>query len=263
MKAEVEDLEKAQSHYLLAKIGKRVLRPGGVEMTKQLIERLNITESDTLVEFAPGLGYTASLVVKKLPSLYIGIEADSDHVLLLRKKVRAINGTRVEFVQGDAENTGLNADSCDKLFGEAVLSMHANQRKSRIIKEASRILKKGGLYAIHELELNLKGEEISKEAQIQRELALVSNVNARPLTISEWTELLKSEGFVIRNIERRPLRVLEPQRILEDEGLFNTLRIVFNVLRLPKARKRILEMRRTFKANDAYLNAVSIIAEKL
>ena len=90
MKAEVEDLEKAQSHYLLAKVGKRVLRPGGIEMTKQLIERLDISESDTIVEFAPGLGYTASLVVQKHPSTYIGIEADNDHVQRLKKKVRTI-----------------------------------------------------------------------------------------------------------------------------------------------------------------------------
>ncbi|MCO5258984.1 MAG: methyltransferase domain-containing protein [Crocinitomicaceae bacterium] len=263
MEAEVQDLEKAQSHYLLAKIGKRVLRPGGKEMTKQLIENLEISSEDKIAEFAPGLGFTASFVIQKHPKSYVGIEADKDHVQNLRRKLTSTKETFIEFIQGDAESTGLADGSIDKLFGEAMLSMHANQRKSRIIKEASRIVKKGGLYAIHELELSLSESELKKEGTIQRDLAVVSNVNARPLTVAEWIELLENEGFKVKSINRRPLRVLEPSRILDDEGLLNTLRIAFNIIRMPKARKRIFEMRKTFKQHSKHLIAISIIAERV
>ena len=257
---EVQDVSQLQSHQLLAKVGKRVLRPGGKEMTKMLVENLNITPQDKIVEFAPGLGFTASLALKKHPKSYIGVEMDEKHIENLRNK---INGKNIKFILGDAEKTGLETESQDKIFGEAMLSMHANQRKTRIIKEASRILKKGGLYAIHELELNLNGMEEEMGEGIQKDLAIVSRVNARPLTISEWTRLLEEEGFKVIKVERNPLRVLEPSRIIGDEGFFRALKIGMNVMTHSGARKRILEMRRTFKTHDKCLNAVAILAEKM
>ena len=44
-----------QGHWVLAKLGKRVLRPGGRELTAQMLEAMNINETDDVVEFAPGL----------------------------------------------------------------------------------------------------------------------------------------------------------------------------------------------------------------
>ncbi len=48
-------------HWLLAKLGKRVLRPGGMEVTRQLVRALDVGPDDDDVEFAPGLGVTAKL----------------------------------------------------------------------------------------------------------------------------------------------------------------------------------------------------------
>ena len=41
---------------LLARLGKRTLRPGGMELTQQMLELLGVQRSDEVVEFAPGLG---------------------------------------------------------------------------------------------------------------------------------------------------------------------------------------------------------------
>ena len=43
-------------HWLLAKLGKRVLRPGGLALTRAMLDRLNIQTQDSVIEFAPGLG---------------------------------------------------------------------------------------------------------------------------------------------------------------------------------------------------------------
>lgn len=258
-----ENIETMQSHYLLAKVGKKVLRPGGKELTKMLVESLSISPTDRVVEFAPGQGFTTHIVLTKRPKEYFGIELDKNHVEKLKRKIHSTAQTDVHLIQGDAEATQLDSGSVDKVFGEAMLSMHANQRKTRIIKEAARILKPGGLYAIHELELNLDSHGADKEKSIQRDLATVSHVNARPLTISEWKTLLEAEGFEILDIQRKPLKVLDPSRIVADEGILQTLKIGYNVLTMPQARRRILEMRKTFKAHDKFLNAVAILAVKM
>jgi hypothetical protein len=59
-----------------------------------------------------------------------------------------------------------------------------------------------------------------------------------------------------------PMHLLEPARMLQDEGLGRTLRIVFNILRTPQARQRILTMRRVFRAYQDHLMAISLVAVK-
>ncbi|MBX3239396.1 MAG: methyltransferase domain-containing protein [Chitinophagaceae bacterium] len=254
------DFTKAQGHWILARMGKKVLRPGGKQLTRQLIEALNISPENDLVEFAPGLGFTAALALKENPRSYIGIDAQEDAVELLNRKNKQGNAS---FILGNAAETGLHSESKDRVFGEAMLTMHADHRKTEIIQEAHRILKKGGLYAIHEL--GLFPEELAEEvkAGIQRDLAMAIKVNARPLTVKEWTHLVESEGFRVRKVVTRSMRLLEPSRIIDDEGFWRTLKIGFNIIRHPEARRRIFRMRATFKKHRQHINAIMMVAEKL
>lgn len=257
---DVSNIDRAQGHWLLAKVGKRVLRPGGKELSLKLVDVLKISSNDDLVEFAPGMGKTASLLIEKKPKTYTGVDADMDVVNNLQEKFKTEN---VQFVHSKASDTGLKPNSIDKLIGEAMLTMHADQRKTQIIKEANRILKPGGRYGIHELAL--KPDSISEDikTEISRELAMSIRVNARPLTVFEWRDLLKANGFRIIEVHRSPMLLLETKRILEDEGLVRTLKIGFNVLTNPKAMKRILNMRKVFRKYEANMCSVAIIAEKV
>ena len=49
----IKDFTKAQGHWILARMDKRVLIPGGKELTLKLVELLNISYVDEIVEFAP------------------------------------------------------------------------------------------------------------------------------------------------------------------------------------------------------------------
>lgn len=254
------DVEKEQSHWFLAKMGKKVLRPGGRELTERLIEFLEVNPKDEVVEFAPGLGDTAKLVLHSHPKSYVGVEREEEHIQRLQKKLK---GDNVRFIQGNAAHTGLASESVNKVFGEAMLSMHADHRKIEIISEAARLLKKGGWYAIHELELRPADMPEEQKAEIKKDLAVASRVNARPLNILEWKELLESQGFKILKMERKPMRLLEPSRLIDDEGLLGTLKIGFNVITTPKAKKRINELRKVFKKHKGHINALAILAEKI
>ncbi len=59
-------IEDVQGHWLLARMGKRVLRPGGLELTTGLLDRLGIAGLD-VVELAPGIGRTAELILRHRP----------------------------------------------------------------------------------------------------------------------------------------------------------------------------------------------------
>ena len=252
-------MNTSQGHWILAKMGKRVLRPGGKELSMKMIEGLNISPNDDVVEFAPGLGFTAGITLSKNPKSYTGVELNEEAAGILKNRLK---GKDFKIIIGNAAESTLESNSVDKVYGEAMLTMHADHRKSEIIREAYRILKPGGFYGIHELGLTPNEISTEKKAEIQKELALAIKVNARPLTVSEWAELLEKEGFSVVKVQTNPMHLLEPKRMIDDEGFFRTLKIFFNIMTNPAARKRIFAMRKVFRDNAQNLNAVAIIAQK-
>ena len=113
--------EHAPGHWLLARLGKRVLRPGGQGLTRQLIEHARVAEAD-VVELAPGLGRTAAELCAGHPRSYVGVEKDEDAARLTERAV----GTRGRVVNSDAADTGLPDASADVVIGEALLQMRRN-----------------------------------------------------------------------------------------------------------------------------------------
>lgn len=61
-------------HWLLARMGKRGLRPGGRELTRQMLTARDIHSRDDVVAVAPGLDLTARLALHHTPAPYTGIE---------------------------------------------------------------------------------------------------------------------------------------------------------------------------------------------
>ncbi len=252
-------LDDRQGHWILAKMGKRVLRPGGKELTTKMIDALKINKEDDVVEFAPGMGFTAEMTLRNNPKSYTGVDLNEEAVSILKKKIK---GENRQFVIGNASATNLEDSSYTKVYGEAMLTMQPDHKKSMIVKEAHRILKPGGFYGIHELGLQPNDISEEKKAEIQLELGQAIKVNARPLTVDEWTKILENEGFEVVETNTNPMHLLEPKRVIDDEGFGRTLKIAFNVLTHPTARKRILGMRKVFRKYEDQLNAVSIVARK-
>lgn len=257
---EVKDISTAPGHWILAKMGKKVLRPGGKELTEKLVEHLEIETNDDVIEFAPGLGFTANLSLKKHPHSYIGVDADPEAIAYLQNKIK---GNNLSFVNGNAQEVNLKECCATKLYGEAMLTMHADHRKANIIKEAHRLLKPGGLYAIHEIGLTPNTISDELKSEIQKDLATTIRVNARPLTEDEWSKLLTDAGFEIVYQTSNGMHLLESKRIISDEGFFNTLKIGWNIMSHKGARKRILAMRKIFRKHESHMNAVVMVARKV
>lgn len=253
-----QKIDNKQGHWVLAKIGKRVLRPGGCELTEKMIQHLAINASDEVVEFAPGLGMTAQMTLAKKPKTYTGVDLNEEAVAQLTAKIA---GEGRQVIVGNACESGLPSESYSKVYGEALLTMQSAKQKA-IIQEAHRLLKPGGLYGIHELGLAPDDVDEAIKSDINKSLSKVIKVNARPLTTTEWSEVLAENGFDVIATETNPMHLLEPKRVLQDEGVLRTLKIIFNVLTHPSARKRIVAMRRVFRQHQSHLQAVAIIAQK-
>jgi hypothetical protein len=253
-------VEKMPGHWLLARMGKRVLRPGGLELTNQLLTELTISSDDDVVEFAPGLGITARMTLTHHPHSYTAIERDHDAAAIVEQYLA---GPRQRCITGTAEETGLAAASASVVYGEAMLSMQPASTKARIVDEAARLLRPGGRYGIHELCLRPDDVDEAIRDAVQRDLSDEIHVGVRPLTVSEWRELLAEAGLRVVAEHTAPMHLLEPARLIKDEGLVRAVRFAWNVATHAAARRRVLTMRRVFRKYNRYLAAVVLVAAKL
>ncbi|ALR10274.1 methyltransferase [Mycobacteroides saopaulense] len=247
--------EDLPGHWLLARLGKRVLRPGGLELTTRLLAAGRVTDAD-VVELGPGLGRTARDIVALRPRSYVGVDDTAAATQSVRDVVAPCGG---RVIVADAASTGLPDASADVVVGEAMLTMQSDKAKRAIVDEAYRVLRPGGRYAIHELGLTPDSVDTETKDNIRRALARSIKVNARPLTVAEWSELLRVSGFEVVSTDRAPMALLKPRRVIADEGILGALHLVKNVLLHGGARKRVLAMRRTFNQHKGALTAVALV----
>ncbi len=190
------DMDKMPGHWALARIGKRVLRPGGLELTRRMLAALDIGPNDHVVEFAPGLGVTAKMTLAKRPASYTAVERDRAAATTVASY---LCGPHQQCVVGTAERTGLNDGCATVVYGEAMLTMQPLARKRVIVAEAARLLKPGGRYAIHEICLIPEDISAREVEEIEHDLAQSIRSGVRPLRKSEWHDVLESAGLALKD----------------------------------------------------------------
>ena len=250
-----------QGHWLLARIGKRVLRPGGKKLTERMLANTDIAGKD-VVEFAPGLGLTTRAILERGPKSYRGVDRDPQVVGIISRLTSEKATIPASCVQRDAADTGLESSSADVVVGEAMLTMQTEHGKKAIIGEVFRLLRAGGTYSIHELGLQPDNLDESVEEEVRKALARSIKVNARPLTEQKWREVLEGEGFEVLWSGKEPMALLDMKRNIADEGIGGVLRILRNVLGNKDIRARVLNMKRTFNKYRNELTGIAFVVRK-
>lgn len=248
--------QRMQGHWLLAKLGKRVLRPGGVELTDQLLAEASPQSADRIVEFGPGVGHTAKKLLACSPASYHGIDPNPEGRNTMAEVLRG--RPNASLVTAPAAETGLPDESADLVIGEAMLSMQTPAEKARIVAEAARLLAPGGRYAIHELAFTPEADAVTVAKEISRTI----KVGAKPLPEAEWRQLLTDQGLKVEWVGYAPMRLLEPRRVVADEGLPRTLLIAARLLTNPAARKRVMAMRQVFRKHADALTGIALVGRK-
>ena len=247
----------APGHWVLARAGKRVLRPGGAALTADMLDHARLAGAD-VVELAPGLGRTAAEIVAAGPASYTAIDRDPRAAA----RVAAVVGTGGVVRQGEAADTGLDDECADVVVGEAMLTMQGDKSKAAIVAEAARVLRPGGRYAIHELGVAFDDIAEEDDTRLRRDLARAIHVNARPMTAAAWRALMEDAGLEVDWVKTAPMALLKMSRNLRDEGPGGAARIMWNVMRDKALRARILEMRRTFTRYEKDMVGIAVVARK-
>lgn len=253
------DVEHVAGFSLLGSLGKRVLRPGGAELTDQLLDALDIGPDDDVLEIAPGRGRTARLILARGPASYVGVDRDES---AQRAITPLLHGPDQGFRLSSVSRTGLDDDSVSVAIGEAVLTMHPRAAKAGIIRELARVVRPGGRVGLHEVAFQPDDPDAGarENERISEDLTSHFKVSFNAMSMEDWTELLDEAGFELASVERAPLRLLEPDRIIADEGLINAAFFIANVLIRPQVLERIIHMRTAMRRNAPNLRAVAMVA---
>ena len=246
------------AHWLLARLGKKVMRPGGSALSDVLLAGLAIGPGDDVIDLAPALGDTVRRVEASGPASFRGVERGKAEAA----RAEQLAGRRYECLVADPEATGLPDGSASVVYGEACLSLETDDTKRAILAEAARLLRPGGRLGLHELLLTPDGIAAEDKRRIETDLTRTVRVRARPLTLAEWTDLLEGAGFTIGQVHPAPLLLLAPGTLVRDEGLAGTLRLLGRIVRRPVVLRRVADLWKVIFRERRNLGSVVIIAAR-
>lgn len=142
-----------------------------------------------------------------------GLDMTDEMLALARENQRQAGVTNVEFLKGEIENIPLPDRSVDVIISNCVINLSAD--KDRVLREAFRVLKPGGRFAVSDV---LTRGAIPEE--IRRNLLLWAGCVAGALEEDEYRGKLTAAGFGKIGIEpTRVYRLEDSLSFLKDKGL--------------------------------------------
>jgi arsenite methyltransferase len=127
-----------------------------------------------------------------------GLDMTDEMLALARENQRKSGVENVEFLKGEIENIPLPENSVDVVISNCVINLSAD--KSRVLREAFRVLKPGGRFAVSDV---VTRGEVPPE--VRENMLLWAGCIAGALEESEYVHKLNSAGF--DSIELEPTRI--------------------------------------------------------
>lgn len=252
-------LARMPAHWMLARLGKKVMRPGGLTPSLHLLDALQIGADDDVVDLWPGLGITTERTLAAHPRSYTAVERGAAEAARVQ---RLLSGPTQRSIIAPVHKTGLGDGAASVVYGEALLTLEPAKRKVATVAEAARLLRPGGRYGIHELLLSPNNLSEAAKDEIESTLTSVLHVLARPLTADEWRRLLENGGFDVNFEETGELLLLDIPTFLSDEGVLGSTAFLGRCLAHPTVLPRIAQMWRTFHRYRDNIGAIVMSAQR-
>lgn len=170
---------------------------------------------ETVLDLGSGGGIDVLLSAKRVgpTGKAYGLDMTDEMLALAEENKRKAGATNVEFLRGEIENIPLPDNSVDVIISNCVINLSGD--KDRVLREAYRVLKPGGRFAISDVVV--RGEV---PAAIRKSMEMWVGCVAGALRDDEYTAKLAAAGF--EGIDIEPTRVYgveDARAFLVGEGL--------------------------------------------
>lgn len=171
----------------------------------------DLQPGETVLDLGSGGGIDVLLSAKRVgpTGKAYGLDMTDDMLALARENQKQAGVTNVEFLKGEIENIPLPDNSVDVIISNCVINLSAD--KNRVLREAFRVLKPGGRFAVSDVVVRGSVPEA-----VRKSMLLWVGCIAGALEERDYIANLKSVGFEDASIE--PTRVYD----IEDARQFLT-----------------------------------------
>jgi SAM-dependent methyltransferase len=159
-----------------------------------------LKEGEVVLDLGSGGGIDVLLSARRVgpQGKAYGLDMTDEMLALAEENKRKSGLTNVEFLKGEIENIPLPDASVDVIISNCVINLSAD--KDRVLKEAFRVLKPGGRFAVSDVVT--RGEILP---EIREHVLLWVGCIAGALEEKEYRAKLAAAGF--ENIDLEPTRV--------------------------------------------------------
>jgi arsenite methyltransferase len=176
---------------------------------------IELQEGQTVLDLGSGGGIDVLLSAKRVgpTGKVYGLDMTDEMLALARENQRKAGATNVEFLKGEIEHIPLPDNTVDVIISNCVINLSAE--KSRVLREAFRVLKPGGHFAVSDVVV--RGE---MPAAVRKSMELWVGCVAGALHEDDYRTLLGDAGFEAIDVEPwRVYKVEDARQFLADAGL--------------------------------------------
>jgi SAM-dependent methyltransferase len=161
---------------------------------------IELKEGETVLDLGSGGGIDVLLSAQRVgpTGKAYGLDMTDDMLALARENQHQAGVENVEFLKGEIESIPLADNSVDVVISNCVINLSAD--KSRVLREAFRVLKPGGRFAVSDVVVRGEVDE-----QVRENMLLWVGCIAGALEEQEYAAKLAQAGFGEISIE--PTRV--------------------------------------------------------
>jgi len=170
---------------------------------------------ETVLDLGSGGGIDVLLSARRVgpAGKAYGLDMTDEMLALARENQRQAGLENVEFLKGEIENIPLPDNSVDVVISNCVINLSAD--KSRVVREAFRVLKPGGRFAVSDV--------VTRGAvptEVRQSMLLWVGCIAGALEDHEYIRALAKAGFDSIDIEpTRVYNIEDARRFLTSEGI--------------------------------------------
>lgn len=176
---------------------------------------IELKPGETVLDLGSGGGIDVLLSARRVgpTGKAYGLDMTDDMLALARENQRQAGVENVEFLKGEIEKIPLPDGSVDVVISNCVINLSAD--KDRVLREAFRVLKPGGRFAVSDVVV--RGE---MDERVRRSMLLWVGCIAGALEEREYTAKLTDAGFAAVSIEpTREYSSEDARTFLVDAGI--------------------------------------------
>ena len=176
---------------------------------------IELKPGETVLDLGSGGGIDVLLSAKRVgpTGKAYGLDMTDDMLALARENQRQAGVENVEFLKGEIENIPLPDGSVDVVISNCVINLSAE--KDRVLREAFRVLKPGGRFAVSDVVVRGAVDE-----RVRSSMLLWVGCIAGALEEREYTAKLAKAGFADISIEpTREYSIEDARTFLVEAGI--------------------------------------------